>query len=492
MFTDERRCKVWEGIRQHDLPAFAKFLSAAVFNEAALRAGMRLGRSALALPTLAVLGVAAALHRAKSFADVLVLTIKLLEDGEHWHGSPLAAARRNARRAKKRPRRKTKRSKHDPHGSDPTAVSEEAFAQARQRMPLSFWAALLMVLVEHFQSQHGKPLRWHEFRLLALDGTTVNLPNWKALKEHYGCAKNGKSWRAQARMVMLQFPLARLPFRYEVATLAEGERAVASRLLQGLCRNDLVLMDQGFWSYRLFWQIGCQQAYFAIRRYPDVCFRTIKRLGPQDRLVEWTPSNPRQRRGLPESIRLRVVDYQIKGFRPTGVVTNALDPKRIPREAWVHLATKEEEGRLRLAQGLYHRRWEIETTFHELKVTQGMETGLRSRTPQGIAYEIAGHVLLYFLVRWLIVEAAAAGGGDPLRISFKGALQELLDMIPVLTITPTSRVAAVLLPRLLTRIAGRRVPFRPGRSYARPRDGRIKNHGHGKTRRPHKLGSKRH
>ena len=88
MFTDERRCKVWEQIRQHDLRAFARFLPMAVFSEAALRAGLRLGRSALALPTLAILGLAAALHRAKSFAEVLVLTVKLLEDGEHWNSSP--------------------------------------------------------------------------------------------------------------------------------------------------------------------------------------------------------------------------------------------------------------------------------------------------------------------------------------------------------------------------------------------------------------------
>jgi hypothetical protein len=491
MFTDERRCKVWEQIRQHDLRVFGKFLPSWVFGEAAQRAGVALGNSALALPALVALGLAAAFHRTKSFAAVLVLTVKLLEDSEQWSDSPLAAARRNARRAQKR-RGKNKRSKHDPRGGDPTAVTEEAFAQARQRMPLSFWAALLMLLGERFQESHGKQLRWHEFRLIALDGTTVNLPNWKALREHFGTAKNGKSWRAQARMVMLQFPLARLPFRYELGTLAEGERTVASRLLAGLCRNDLVLMDQGFWSYRLFWQIDQQQAYFAIRRFAQARFRTVRQLGFKDRLVDWRPSNSRQRRGLPESIRLRVIDYQIKGFRPTGIVTNVLDPVRIPREAWIRLATKEDEGRLRLAQGLYHRRWEIETTYYELKVTQGMETSLRSRTPAGIAYEVAGHVLLYFLVRWLIVEAAATENADPLRISFKQALEELLDIASVLIITPPDHVARVLLPRLLARIVSHRVPFRPGRSYARPRDGKIKNHGHGKTRRPHKLQPNRH
>jgi len=491
MFTDERRCKVWEQIRQHDLRVFGRFLPSSVFGEAARRAGVRLGNSALALPTLVMLGLGAAFHRTKSFAAVLVLTVKLLEDSEQWNRSSLAAARRNSRRAEKR-RGKRKRSKHDPRGGDPTAVTEEAFVQARQRMPLSFWASLLMLLAERFQEAHGKQLRWHEFRLIALDGTTINLPNWQALREHFGSAKNGKSWRAQARMVMLQFPLARLPFRYELGTLAEGERAVASRLLAGLCRNDLVLMDQGFWSYRLFWQIDQQHAYFAIRRFAQAHFRTVQWLGSKDRLVDWRPSDPRQRRGLPESIRLRVIDYQIKGFRPTGIVTNVLDPVRIPREAWIRLATKEDEGRLRLAQGLYHRRWEIETTYYELKVTQGMETSLRSRTPEGIAYEVAGHVLLYFLVRWLMVEAATTENADPLRISFKHALEELLDIASILIVTPADHVARVLLPRLLARIVSHRVPFRPGRSYARPRDGRIKNHGHGKTRRPHKLQSNRH
>ena len=48
---------------------------------------------ALALPTLVTLGLAAAFHRTKSFAAVLVLTVKLLEDSQQWKHSPLAAAR---------------------------------------------------------------------------------------------------------------------------------------------------------------------------------------------------------------------------------------------------------------------------------------------------------------------------------------------------------------------------------------------------------------
>ena len=66
-----------------------------------------------------------------------------------------------------------------------------------------------------------------------------------------------------------------------------------------------------------------------------------------------------------------------------------------------------------------------------------MERGLRSRTPKGIEYEIAGHVILYFLVRWLMLEAALEAELDPLRVSFAGALRELGEIrVSLLTATP--------------------------------------------------------
>jgi IS4 transposase len=258
--------------------------------------------------------------------------------------------------------------------------------------------------------------------------------------------------------------------------------------LKGLEKNDLVLMDQGFWSYGLFWQIQEQEAYFAVRLFPNVKLKTRKKLGPNDRLVDWSPSDRKWKRaGLPDSIRLRVINYQIPGFRPAAVVTNVLDPKRISREQWVHMATADEEGRLRLAQGLYHRRWEIETSFSELKVVQGLESTLRSRTPKGIEYEISAHVLFYLLLRWLMVEAAEKEGIDPLRISFKHAYEVLQEMAPLLTISSLHHVRRVLYPRLLQRIASHCVAFRPGRHDPRPKDTKPKNLGHGKIRQPHKL-----
>jgi hypothetical protein len=124
---------------------------------------------------------------------------------------------------------------------------------------------------------------------------------------------------------------------------------------------------------------------------------------------------------------------------------------------------------------LFHRRWEIETSYSELKVAQEMEGPLRSRTPESVVWEIAGHVVLYLLVRWLMVEAAVKHGLDPLRRSFLQALRELKLMRRSLLTSRPQWVSQVLLPRLLDRIAEHQVPSRPGRHYPRRKESKPSN-----------------
>jgi hypothetical protein len=276
-------------------------------------------------------------------------------------------------------------------------------------------------------------------------------------------------------LVLLQLPQTRLPWRYELTPLAEDERAVAARLLDRLRRDDRVLLDKGFFSHGLFRQIQGQGAFFATRLKAGVRLQTLRSLGEQDRLVRWSPKDWRKDwRPLPEALTLRVIDYQVRGFRPSAVLTDVLSAAQVSREEWVRLATVDERGRT-VDPGLYHRRWEIETTFRELKVEQELEGSIRSRTPAGVRFEVAGHILLYLLVRWLLVEAAAeAGVADPLRLSCAAARGELADLWPNLLLSSEAHVTEVLLPRLRQRLASHGVPLRPGRSYPRPGDDKSK------------------
>lgn len=492
MFRDDIRDTVWNEVRQHDLRAFDRLLTPELYVEAAKQAGVRIGCSALNLVNLVWLGIATAIHYTRSFEFVLTTTLKLLEDQSQFATSGLGRRKKTAENCRgKRKGRCGRKSKHSPYRQDPTQVTEEAFAQARQRMPMGFWMALVTILAQRFQKEHPQGLRYRDFRLLALDGTMLKLPNVARLRAHYGRPKNSSRRKAgpQARMVMMILPGTRIPIAYEVSPLATSELTLAGRFLPHLQTDDLVLMDRGFISYGFFWDIQNRHASFGTRLKKNLALKKVRKLGAKDWLVKWTPKDSRgQWTHLPPSIDLRLIQYQFPGFRASAIVTNVLDRRRLSRADWVCLAQRcDDNGKF--TPGLYHRRWEIESSYFELKVVLHAKS-LRSHTPASIEYELAGRVLYYLLIRWLIVEAAKKEGIDPLRISFTNAVRELETMRTALLTSDPNWVAKVLLPRLLERIASHLVPLRPGRHYPRPNDTKAKDRGHGTKQLSSKINSR--
>lgn len=351
----------------------------------------------------------------------------------------------------------------------------QAFAQARQRLPSEFWVALFILLDEQFERLYGEVIRWQHFRLLAVDGTRLDLPDYPALRQHFGTAQSAFGGHsAQAQLVLVQFPLARLPYAYALEPVRLGEVSLARRLLQGLRGDDLVLLDAGYLSYGLLVQIQQQQAHFVVRLHKRLNLRTIRRLGSgNDKLVCWQPKDSRgqwRQEGLPRSLELRLLTYKVRGYRPVQLLTNVCSAAEVSAEQFWGLSVSD-EGEV-LSKGVYHWRWEIETTYRELKVEQQLEGGLRSRTAEGIAYEVAGHVLYYLLVRWLLVEAAVKAGRSPLRLSFAEALREIKAKGPAALIASDQWLGEGLRPRLQEALASHVVAERPCRHYPRSKQAR--------------------
>jgi transposase len=500
MFVDHNRHFAWDKLRQRDSRIFAPLLADQVFEQAAYYAGIGLGGGSLGLAVLVWLGINAALHPEKSFSKLLSLTLKLLQNDPCWDPAKLLPPRTQTTPKNRMTRRvsgrlgKT-RSRHDPHGAgDPFKVSDSAFTQARAAMPWAFWVALVALLAERFEHDHHALVGFCGFRILALDGTTLELDRWTDLRTRAGTAANGKALSSpRARLVLLEVPLARLPLHFNLVPYAVGERTAVTPLLDAVGRHDLLLIDRGFWSAGLFGRILHKEAFFAIRLMSGITFSTLRRLGASDQLARWTPTKPQDDADekTPKWFDLRLIRYQIKGFRPSTLVTSVTDPAQISREEFIRIATVDETGRV-LEPGLYHRRWEIETTFFELKVTQGMTGSFRSRTTEGIAFEVGGHLLLYTLIRLLMAKAASAAAISPLRLSFAAALGEVKDMGQSLLQASQRHAQRILRPRLVELIGTHRVPFRPGRHYARPNDTKPKTDKHGKKQSPHKVDHKIH
>lgn len=472
MFTDKKRAEVHDQLRQHDQAIFDHILTPELFLQAARMSKLSLVLSPLNLINLVWLAVSAARNPTKCFADVLTLADKTLQDNEACSRS------RRVKRLDTAPKPARKTSRHDPRKDSAEPVSEAAFATARRRMPSAFWLALFVLLGERFLALYPRVVRWRRFRLLALDGTEILVPDWPALRRHFGTSCNASgSHGPQARLVLVQYPQARLPRAYALEPRAVGENHMARQLLQGLGSEDLVLLDAGFLCYGLLCQIDRQDAFFCLRLKKSLNVRRIqpvsKQAGNRDLLVEWAPKDSRgnwRKEGLPKSMALRLLTYRAKGFRPLQLLTNVRSAEDVPYEQFWGLGVSD-EGEV-LFKGAYNLRWEIETTYLELKVQQGLQGGLRSRKAEGIYYEVAGHLLYYLLVRWLMVEAAEVVGVSPLRLSLTAALEEINGQWSAAVVASRSWLEQALRPRLLARVGSHQVPERPGRTAPRGRKAR--------------------
>ena len=73
---------------------------------------------------------------------------------------------------------------------------------------------------------------------------------------------------------------------------------------------------------------------------------------------------------------------------------------------------------------LYARRWEIESSFDELKTHQhGPNVVLRSKTPDGVFQEIYGYLCAHYSIRSLMGTGAKEFDEDPLNFSFTRTLE---------------------------------------------------------------------
>jgi hypothetical protein len=191
-------------------------------------------------------------------------------------------------------------------------------------------------------------------------------------------------------------------------------------------------------------------------------FRQGKRLGRNDRLVEWKKPKIQPHylsketwAALPEVLQLRVLRVVMEnaGFRTRSVilVTTFLDPTAYPPRD--------------LGQ-LYLRRWQMELCLRNLKCTLQMDH-LSCKTPDNIQRELRLHILVHNLVRRMMMEAAARHGADLDRISFAGALALARRFGEAMLAARTRKRRRELERELYELLAADAVPHRPGRREPR-------------------------
>lgn len=332
--------------------------------------------------SMAYFSIGMALHAEGSYEDVL----GLLSDGLSWST-----------------------------GEEPIGLpSKSAIFQARTRLGPEPLEALFAKVAAPLATNGTPGAFLGGRRLVAVDGMCLDVADTVENDTHFGRPGVNKGEQAafpQVRVVAVAECATHAVFDACVGTYTTPENTLAGELVDRLQPGMLVLADRGFCGFPLFSRAVTSGADLLWRANSTLKPRLLEALSDGSSLAELRPSHGAGRSA--KALTIRVVEYTIDDGRQNDehyrLFTTILDPNDV--------------SALDLAAA-YTQRWEIESTFDELKTHQrGPRTVLRSKSPNLVLQEVWGHLCCHYAIRTLMWEAADTASVDPDRVSFVAALR---------------------------------------------------------------------
>jgi len=330
------------------------------------------------------------------------------------------------------------------------SFTDSAFCQARARLPLAAYRAVLRGQVKALAPDTRAQGTWRGHRTFLVDGSSFSMPDAPELRARFGTsgrAKPGCSFPV-ARIVALFHAGTGLLLEVVAAPLRAHEMAAVGGMHAHIGPGDVLVGDRGFCSFLHLAMLAARGAHAVIRMHhrqivdftpgrPHVGrhikegakglprSRWLRRLGERDQVVEWSKPSKRppwlaedEFAALPATLALRELRYDVgrPGYRTRSVtlVTTLLDAEAYPPEALADL---------------YGMRWRVELYLRHLKTTMKMDV-LKCKTVDGVLKELTVYALVYNLARAVMLEAARRQGREVERVSFVDALRWLAGAGP--------------------------------------------------------------
>ena len=329
-------------------------------------------------------------------------------------------------------------------------VSASAFCQARMKIEPDLIRRLLHDRAESFDSQHGREFRLKGHRVVACDGSKVNVRRSDELWDALGGPEGGHC--PQMLLSTLYDVLSGVPLDVRVAPTHCSERAELVAMLDRLHPGDILVLDRGYPSFEILRELLRRGIRFVIRNPARCTFKAVERFldeGKTDGIIELCP--PGKPEATEEAIRVRIHVAQRDGLPPLILLTD-LSPDEFT-------GSELEE--------IYRSRWAVEEFY---KVGKGDYIGqaqFHSMTLKGLKQEVYAFALYIALTRQLTASAAKAAGTSPRNISQKGSILSVAAYLTRLLLERRPEECSRILDRVLERIARNTTKERPGRSHPR-------------------------
>src|SRR4051794_17751632 len=185
-------------------------------------------------------------------------------------------------------------------GRDEPEPDDSAFTQARKRLGVAPLRQLFLQVARPMATHQTKGAFYGGWRLMGIDGTTLDLPDTPANSRTFGRPASGRAAGA--------FPQARLLALCELGThavcglaikpLRHGEPSMVGQLLDHLGPGMLLIWDRGFFSYELISAVVRRGAHLLARVKSNTVLRPIRRLTDGSYLAKIYPNDADRRREM--------------------------------------------------------------------------------------------------------------------------------------------------------------------------------------------------
>jgi hypothetical protein len=301
-------------------------------------------------------------------------------------------------------------------------ATRSAICKALERLGVEPVRKLYAQVVRPIATKVTKGAWFKGLRLVALDGTCLNLPDSESNRKAFGKpgAAGGKTAPfPQIQIVALCELGTRVFFAVRMAGWRVGEATLAHDVIKHLRKGMLCLADRGFYGYPLWEQAVKTKAHLLWRVQKKIPLPRLKMLPDGSYISEVRPRSNAPAAERKKRLKVRVVEFfATVGGKTTHyrLVTTLLDPT---------FASATE-----LAD-LYAKRWGIETAFGELKSDlREAKTLIRTRRSDLVEQDLFGLFLAHFAIRKLMAESAEANDLEPCELSFVHAVRIILRRLP--------------------------------------------------------------
>ncbi len=256
----------------------------------------------------------------------------------------------------------------DYFSANSNTYTKGAFSQYRAKLKPEVFVHLNTRQLNYFYDKAAHIQKWKGFRLVAIDGSTMQLPFSRELVKgfgHFETRTENNRKVVLARVSQAYDVLNQISVDARIEHYRTSELSLCKMHLSKLDNNDLVIMDRAYAAFWLMSLLQSQNKFFLIRLKANR-WKVAKQFlnsKKKDQIIIINPSNEavlrcRQHNAPVQPMTLRMTRVPIQSGEDHVLITNLVDQKAYSCAE---------------IRGLYRKRWPVEESFKHLKLRAELE-----------------------------------------------------------------------------------------------------------------------